>query len=61
MDDMMKICRQRLDLLLEAMEQLEDLQIKMAMFENQRYCKLKGRVTLHTRQTEVVKMHDDQN
>lgn len=60
MDDTTQISRQRLEMLLEAMEMLEDLRFHMGMFQNQRYGKLKGRVTLHTRQTEVVKLTNDQ-
>jgi hypothetical protein len=53
MDEMKKISEQRLALLLDAMEQLHDMRIKMALFENQNYQKLKGRVAEHTRLTEV--------
>ena len=59
MDEVQKISGQRLALLLEAMEQLQDIRMKMAMFENQRYAKLKGRVAAHTGQTEVVKVDDN--
>jgi hypothetical protein len=54
MEEMKKISEQRLALLLDAMEQLHDLRIKMALFENQNYQKLKSRVVEHTRQTEVA-------
>lgn len=60
MDDIRKISEQRLELLLEAMEMLEDMRVHMALFRNQHYCKLKNRVTLHTRQTEVVKIGDSE-
>jgi len=56
MDEMKKISEQRLALLLNAMELLHDMRIKMALFENQHYQKLKDRVIEHTRLTEVVKI-----
>ncbi|WP_374949785.1 hypothetical protein [Mucilaginibacter sp.] len=58
MEKLKNINRQRLELLLQAMELLEDMHHKMGMFENQRYGKLKGKVTGHTRKTEVVKMEE---
>ncbi|MFD0765712.1 hypothetical protein ACFQZI_12690 [Mucilaginibacter lutimaris] len=60
MDDLKKISEQRLEMLLEAMEMLADLRPHMAMFRNQHYCKLRKRVTLHTRQTEVMNTADHQ-
>lgn len=59
MDDLKKISDERLEMLLEAMEMLEGLRVHMALFRNQYYCKLKNRVTLHTRQTQMVKIGDD--
>ncbi len=59
MDEIKEISAQRLEMLLEAMEMLHDLRGHMAMFRNQRYNKLRSRVTLHTRQTEKVKITDD--
>jgi hypothetical protein len=56
MDELKKISEQRLALLLDAMEQLRDMRIKMALFENQNYQKLKGRVAKHTRLTEVAEI-----
>jgi len=53
---MKKISEQRLALLLDAMEQLHDMRIKMALFENQNYQKLKGRVAEHARLTEVAEI-----
>ncbi|WP_454804068.1 hypothetical protein [Mucilaginibacter phyllosphaerae] len=59
MEDIKKISAQRLEMLLEAMEMLQELRGYMAMFRNQRYCKLQGRVDDHTRQTEMLKMDND--
>ncbi|WP_158557105.1 hypothetical protein [Mucilaginibacter conchicola] len=36
-----QLSNQRLQLLAEALELLEDMKIKMALFERQHYCKLK--------------------
>ncbi|MES2266494.1 MAG: hypothetical protein V4520_07025 [Bacteroidota bacterium] len=55
MHDVNKISGERLEMLLEAMEMLHDLRPHMAMFRNQHYCKLKKRVTLHTKRCEVSK------
>ena len=60
MDEIKKVSEQRLELLLEAMEMLEDMRKHMVLFGNQHYCKLKNRVTLHTRQTEVGKIADSE-
>jgi len=50
MEDIKKISAQRLEMLLEAMEMLQELRGYMAMFRNQRYCKLQGRVDAHIKQ-----------
>jgi serine protease inhibitor len=39
-----QLSQQRLQLLSEALEMLEDMKIKMALFERQHYSKLKARV-----------------
>jgi hypothetical protein len=53
MHHIQKISEQRLALLLEALELLEDLRGKMALFQNQHYQNLKTRADMHTRLTEA--------
>jgi hypothetical protein len=49
MTDTEKISEQRLALLTEAMEMLDDMRSRMGMFENQRYGRLHAKVTHHNR------------
>lgn len=52
MDEMKKLCDERLDLLLQAMELLDDLRPGMALFNAQRYYRFKAIADAHTRLTE---------
>ncbi|MFD0793238.1 hypothetical protein ACFQZX_06385 [Mucilaginibacter litoreus] len=47
MNTIEKLSEERLKLLHEAMEMLEDMKVKMAMFERQHYSKFKARVESH--------------
>ena len=52
MDEMEILCRQRLKLLVEAMDLLHDTRHNMAMFNKQHYYRLKAMTDAHTRLTE---------
>jgi hypothetical protein len=52
MDEMKKICDERLDLLLQALDLLHDLRPGMALFNKQRYYRFKALADAHTRLTE---------